>query len=41
VVGEAPGSRLAHDEDMVLVGRDCVVDSPLGAGARLEPGTTA
>jgi glucose-1-phosphate adenylyltransferase len=41
VVGEAPGPRLVRDEDMVLVGRDCVVDSPLGAGARLEPGTTA
>ncbi|MFZ2016408.1 MAG: hypothetical protein WAV00_21525 [Nocardioides sp.] len=40
MVGEVPRSRLARDEDMVLMGRDCVVDSPLGAGARLEPGTT-
>ena len=41
VVGEVPASRLARDGDVVLVGRDSVVGSAVGAGARLEPGTTA
>jgi glucose-1-phosphate adenylyltransferase len=41
VVGEVPTSRLARDDDIVLVGRDSVVESPVAAGARLEPGTTA
>jgi glucose-1-phosphate adenylyltransferase len=40
VVGEVPTSRLARDGDIVLVGRDSVVESPVAAGARLEPGTT-
>jgi glucose-1-phosphate adenylyltransferase len=40
-VGAVPSSRLARDEDLVLVGRDCVVDAPVPSGARLEPGTTA
>jgi glucose-1-phosphate adenylyltransferase len=39
-VGAVPAARLARDEDLVLVGRDSVVDGPVGAGARLEPGTT-
>jgi glucose-1-phosphate adenylyltransferase len=40
VVGEVPTSRLARDDDIVLVGRDSVVESAVAAGARLEPGTT-
>jgi glucose-1-phosphate adenylyltransferase len=40
-VGAVPAARLARDEDLVLVGRGSVVESPVGAGARLEPGTTA
>jgi glucose-1-phosphate adenylyltransferase len=39
-VGAVPAARLARDEDLVLVGRGSVVDAPVGAGARLEPGTT-
>jgi ADP-glucose pyrophosphorylase len=39
--GRVPSARLARDADIVLVGRDCVVDGPVPAGARLEPGTTA
>jgi glucose-1-phosphate adenylyltransferase len=39
-VGAVPAARLARDEDLVIVGRDSVVESPVGAGARLEPGTT-
>ncbi len=39
-VGAVPVARLARDEDIVLVGRGSVVESPVGAGARLEPGTT-
>jgi len=39
-VGSVPSARLARDEDLVLVGRDCVVDAPVPAGSRLEPGTT-
>jgi glucose-1-phosphate adenylyltransferase len=41
LVGAVPSARLARDEDIVLVGRDCVIDGPVAAGARLEPGTTA
>jgi glucose-1-phosphate adenylyltransferase len=40
-VGAVPSARLARDEEIVLVGRDCVVDGPVPPGARLEPGTTA
>jgi glucose-1-phosphate adenylyltransferase len=40
VVGSVPAARIARDDDLVLVGRDCVVDGPVPAGARLEPGTT-
>lgn len=40
-VGAAPTSRRVRDDDIVLVGRDCVVDAPVSPGARLEPGTTA
>jgi glucose-1-phosphate adenylyltransferase len=40
-VGSVPSARLAREEDVVLVGRDCIVDGPVAAGARLEPGTTA
>jgi glucose-1-phosphate adenylyltransferase len=39
-VGAVPAARVARDEDLVLVGRGSVVDAPVGAGARLEPGTT-
>ena len=39
-VGAVPAARLARDEDIVLVGRDSVVDGPVEPGARLEPGTT-
>jgi glucose-1-phosphate adenylyltransferase len=39
-VGAVPAARLARDEDIVLVGRGSVVESPVDAGARLEPGTT-
>jgi glucose-1-phosphate adenylyltransferase len=40
-VGAVPSARLARDEDLVLIGRGSTVDSPVAAGARLEPGTTA
>lgn len=39
-IGAVPAARLARDEDLVLVGRGSVVESPVDAGARLEPGTT-
>ena len=39
-VGAVPAAQLARDEDLVLVGRGSVVESPVEAGARLEPGTT-
>jgi glucose-1-phosphate adenylyltransferase len=39
-VGAVPAARIARDEDIVLVGRGSVVESVVGAGARLEPGTT-
>ena len=38
-VGDEPSTRLARDEDVVLVGRDCVVAGRVAAGARLEPGS--
>ena len=40
-VGAVPAARLARDQDLVLVGRGSVVESPVAAGARLEPGTSA
>jgi len=40
-VGALPTARLARDEDLVLVGSGSVVESLVGAGGRLEPGTTA
>ena len=42
-VGEASSRRVAVDDDVVLVGGDSVVGAreEIGAGARLEPGTTA
>lgn len=39
-VGATPTARLARDEDIVLLGQDCVVDAEVPAGARLEPGST-
>jgi glucose-1-phosphate adenylyltransferase len=39
-VGAVPATRVAHDEDIVLVGRCSVIESVVDAGARLEPGTT-
>lgn len=39
-VGSDPTGRLARDEDVVLVGRDCVVAGEVAAGARLEPGSS-
>jgi len=39
-VGGAPAARLARDDDLVLVGRGSVVESPIDPGSRLEPGTT-
>lgn len=39
-IGATPRARLARDEDVVLLGQDCVVDTELDPGARLEPGTT-
>jgi glucose-1-phosphate adenylyltransferase len=43
VVGAMSSSRVARDEEIVLVGRDSTVGGDVGvpAGARLEPGTTA
>jgi glucose-1-phosphate adenylyltransferase len=38
-VGDEPTTRVARDEDVVLVGRDCVVAGRVAAGARLEPGS--
>lgn len=42
-VGATPGSRVARDQDLVLAGMDSTVGAraEVGAGARLEPGTTA
>lgn len=39
-VGSAPTTRLARDEDLVLVGRDSRVSGQVAAGARLEPGSS-
>ena len=39
-VGAVPPALLARDGDIVLVGRESVVESLVEAGARLEPGTT-
>jgi glucose-1-phosphate adenylyltransferase len=39
-VGAAPTRRLAHDDDVVLVGRDSRVAGAVVAGARLEPGSS-
>ena len=36
--GGEPDGRVARDEDVVLVGRDCRVGGEIAAGARLEPG---
>ncbi len=38
-VGSAPSSRLARDDDVVLVGRDSRLSGIVPAGARLEPGS--
>jgi len=38
-VGAEPARRLAHDDDLVLVGRDSRVSGTVAAGARLEPGS--
>lgn len=38
-VGAGPTRRLAHDDDVVLVGRDSSVAGAVAAGARLEPGS--
>ena len=42
-VGATSSSRVARDEELVLAGMDSMVGSraTVGAGARLEPGTTA
>lgn len=40
-VGAEPTRRLAHDDDMVLVGRDSTVTADVAAGGRLEPGSDA
>jgi len=38
-VGAETSRRLAHDDDVVLVGRDSTVSGDVAAGARLEPGS--
>ena len=42
-VGATPSSRVARDEELVLVGMDSTIGArtTVDAGARLEPGTTA
>jgi glucose-1-phosphate adenylyltransferase len=40
-VGAEPSRRLAHDDDLVLVGRDSIVSGTVAAGARLEPGSAS
>jgi glucose-1-phosphate adenylyltransferase len=40
-VGAEPTRRVAHDDDLALVGRDSRVAGSVGAGARLEPGSAA
>lgn len=39
-VGAAPTRRIAHDDDLVLVGRDSQVSGRVAPGGRLEPGST-
>ncbi len=39
-VGAEPSRRLAHDDDVVLVGRESLVAGQVPAGARLEPGSS-
>ena len=38
-VGAEPSRRVAHDDDMVLAGRDSRIVGEVAAGARLEPGS--
>jgi glucose-1-phosphate adenylyltransferase len=38
-VGAETARRVAHDDDLVLVGRDSTVSGAVAAGARLEPGS--
>ncbi|MBC2933442.1 glucose-1-phosphate adenylyltransferase family protein [Nocardioides sp. zg-1228] len=38
-VGAEPSRRVAHDDDLVLAGRDSEVSGTVAAGARLEPGS--
>ena len=38
-VGAEPSRRLAHDDDLVLAGRDSRLAGEVAAGARLEPGS--
>lgn len=40
-VGAEPSRRVAHDDDIVLVGRDSRVSGTVTAGARLEPGSAS
>jgi glucose-1-phosphate adenylyltransferase len=40
-IGAEPTRRIAHDDDLVLVGRDSRVAGSVAAGARLEPGSAA
>lgn len=42
-VGAMPSTRVARDEEIVLVGQDSTIGADVGisAGARLEPGTSA
>jgi glucose-1-phosphate adenylyltransferase len=40
-IGAVPATRVADDDDIVLVGAGSAVDSVIAPGARLEPGTTA
>ena len=39
-LGAEPSRRLAHDDDLVLVGKDSHVSGEVAAGARLEPGSS-
>ena len=38
-VGATPSGRVAKDDELVLVGRDCVVGGEVAPGGRLEPGS--
>ena len=40
-VGAEPSRRVAHDDDLTLVGMGSLVGGQVPAGARLEPGTTS